>query len=909
MRFDLRPGVLRLFRLEPRNARQRDADIDEELEALIASRVESLVERGVTPDDARAEAARRLGASLDDARHQLHRNAHQRERRMRLHEHLETVLQDLRYAARGLARRPAFTAVAVLTLAIGIGATTAIFSAVNVLLLRPLPYGQPDELMNVSLVTPARPGRPSSDAMVWSYPKYRVFHDAQRVFSDLALYSGNQFTFSTTDPERVRGEFVGARYLRVLGLTPARGRDFEPSVDSVAGGVRQAILSYSLWNRRFNADPSIIGRTVAVDREPYVVIGIAPQFFNGLTGSADVFLPIKARDAGDLEQAQSHEFFMVARRAPGVTDAQAIAAVQTLGARLNDTFADALPPGARWGATARPLDAERLAPSMKRSLLVLFGAVGFVLLIACVNVANLLLGRANARRREIAVRLAIGAGRGRLVRLLLTESLLLALVGGVASVGVAWLGVRALNTINPAALRVTRDSGLGAMSLSAIALDWTTLGFTLGVAVVVGILFGMLPALHATRASLAGAIKDAPAGAGSRAGTSTSGRRALVVAEVALAIVLLAGSGLMLRSLTKLLAIDPGFDGRNVLTFRLNIPPGSIPRDSAPGFYAQLEERLHAIPGATDVGLANCAPLSGGCNATVMRRLDQPGTTLMQGAHVGIHWASATWFQTLHEPLLAGRLFNATDRPGSPRVVVINDATAKAVWPGENPIGKHIEVGQGGLSDAEVVGVVRGVRQRPDSAPVPEVYASLGQTARPGAIAFIRTQRDASSLGDEVRRAMHEVAPSIPIFDMQTMEARTAAATAQARFSATLLGLFALTALSLAGIGIYGVMALAVSARSRELGIRIALGADQRRVRRLVIGEGVALAASGAVIGLIAAFMATRVLRTMLYDLAPSDPATYAAVIVQLGGTAVAAAWLPARRAARVDPVEALRAD
>ena len=383
----------------------------------------------------------------------------------------------------------------------------------------------------------------------------------------------------------------------------------------------------------------------------------------------------------------------------------------------------------------------------------------------------------------------------------------------------------------------------------------------------------------------------------------------LVVAEVALAIVLLAGSGLMLRSLTKLLAIDPGFDGRNVLTFRMNIPPGTMPRDSTPAFYAQLEQRLRAIPGADDVGLSNCAPLNGGCSGTVMRRLDQPGTTLMQGTTVGIHWASPSWFATMHVALQAGRLFGATDRAGAPRVVVINEAAAKAAWPGENPIGKHVEVGQGGLDDAEVIGIVRGVRQRADSAPVPEVYTSLAQSPRPGVISFIRARRDAASLGEDVRRAVHDIAPMIPIYDMQTMDARTAAATAQARFSATLLALFALTALSLAAIGIYGVMSLAVSARSRELGIRIALGADQRRVKRLVIGEGLALAASGATIGLVAALMATRVLRTMLYDLAPSDPATYAAVIVLLGGTAVAAAWIPARRAARVDPVEALRAD
>jgi predicted permease len=334
-----------------------------------------------------------------------------------------------------------------------------------------------------------------------------------------------------------------------------------------------------------------------------------------------------------------------------------------------------------------------------------------------------------------------------------------------------------------------------------------------------------------------------------------------------------------------------------------------MPRDSMPGFYAQLERRLRAVPGVESVGLSNCAPLNGGCNGTLLRRLDRPATTLREGSPVGIHWASATWFATMRVPVQAGRVFSEVDRATSPKVIVINDAAAKQIWPGENPIGKHVEVGQGGMSDAEVIGVVRGVRQRADSAPVPEVYAAYAQSPRSGLIAFVRASRDAASMGDDVRRAVREVAPQLPVYDMQTMAARTASATAQQRFSATLLALFAVTALSLAAMGIYGVMSLAVAARSRELGIRIALGADQGRVKRLVIGEGVALAASGAAIGLIVALVATRVLRTMLYDLAPSDPMTYGAVVALLGATAVAAAWLPARRAARVDPVEALRAD
>ena len=907
----LRPGLRRLFRLPLRSRAAIDADVDEELEALVANRIQHLVAHGHAPDEARAEALRRLGTSLDEARRLLHQSAERRERRMTTAERIESVIQDVRYAIRGLARRPAFTAVAALTLAIGIGATTAIFSAVNVLLLRPLPYAQPEELMKLSLVAPPRGADPERDDLVWSYPKFTVLRDAQRSFSDVVLYSENQFTFGATDPERVSAESVGARYFHVLGVPIIRGRDFDASIDAAPGAPRQAILSYALWDRRFNADPSVVGRTVQIDREPWTVIGIAPRDFKGLSGQAQLFVPITTRSADDLHQPQSHEFWLVARRKPGVTATQAAAEVRTLGARISNAYPNQFDK-APWRARAMPLDDVRLAPATRQSLLVLFAAVGFVLLIACVNVANLLLGRASSRRREIAVRLAIGAGRARLVRLLLTESLLLALLGGAASVAVAWLGVRALGTVNPATtLRVPRDSSLGAMTFSTIRLDASALAFTFGIAALVGVLFGLVPALSASRASLTAALKDDPASRGSRGATAGRGasRRLLVVTEVALAIMLLAGSGLMIRSLAKLLAIDYGFDGRNVLTFRLNIPPGGTPRDSMPGFYDLILQRVGALPGVTSVALANCTPLNGGCNSTGLIRLDRPKVDFGHAPEVGIHWVSPTWFSTMHVRLLRGRLMTSTDRAGAPRVVVVDDAAAATIWPGEDPIGKHVELGQGGMDDAEVIGVVRGVRQKPDSEPRPEAYIAYAQAPRPGAVVFLRTARPPASLGDDVRRAVREVAPTLPIYDMQTMEARTANATARTRFTATLLALFAATALSLAAIGIYGVMSLAVSARTRELGIRIALGADRARVQRLVLGEGLSLAATGAVIGIAAALFATRVLRTMLYGLAPSDPVTYVGVAIVLAAAAAAASWLPARRASRIDPIEALRAE
>ena len=910
MTFQLRPGVARLFRFPLRSRRSIHADIDEELEALIASRVDDLVERGVPADAARKEALRRLGASLESVRDQLHHSAEVRERQMRVRDYWDDFVQDVRYAARGLVRRPAFTAVAVLTLAIGIGATTAIFSAVNTLILRRLPYASPEQLMALSLTTPDSPRQKGRDDMVWSYPKFTLFRDAQSVFSDLAVYSIQQLTATSGDVERLGMEFVGATYLRTLGVAPIRGRDFDPTLDAHASAEKQAILSYALWQRRYNADPSVIGKTIDLNREPYTIVAITPEGFNGLSGQSDVFVPVTTRPAkDDLDQPQSHEFFLVARRKAGVSADAAVSAVHVLGGRVYDAFRDPkFAGGMRWSATARPLNDVRIAPVVRRSLMILFGAVGFVLLIACVNVANLLLGRATARRREIAVRLAIGAGRGRLVRLLLTESMLLALTGGIASLFVAFAGVRALSTLNPAVTsRVARFNGVGSMKLSLVSLDWSALLFALGLTAVVGLVFGLVPALGATRASVSNAIKDGPSARGTG---STAWRRALVIAEVSLAMVLLAGSGLMIRSLSKLLSIDSGFEARGVLTARLSVTPGAIPRDSMPQLYAQIVDRLRALPGVLDASLAACAPLSGGCNGTKIEFKDQPPADFSRQPGVGISWVTPTWFSTMRIPLKSGRQFTTADRAGAAKVVIVNEIAAKTFWPDGHVLGRRVGVGQGGFSDgAEVVGIVGDIRQYADSVPKPDVFLPYMQSPSGRVIIFLRTAGDPAALGPDVRRVMHDVAPAFPMYDMKTMAARSAAATAQARFSAALLSLFAATALSLAVIGIYGVMALMVSSRTREIGILIALGADQDRVRRSVVGEGLGLVAVGAAIGLAGALACTRVLQTMLFDLAPSDPVTYVGIIALLGGAATAASWIPARRAARVDPVIALRAD
>jgi putative ABC transport system permease protein len=880
--------------------------VDDELDGLIANRVEHLVARGVPPDEARREAIRRLGMSLDNARQQLRSSAERRERRVHLHEHLENFLQDFRYAARGLARRPGFTVVAVLTLAIGIGATTAIFSVVDALLIRPLPYERSNELMTISLIMPRRGDRPSRD-MVWSYPKFALFRNEQRVFSTLALYGSNLFTVRINDVERLTGEYVSASYLRTLGLRVARGRDFDLSEDAHFDAPRQVLLSYQFWQRELNGDPSIIGRTIDVNSNPFDVIGVAPPGFRGLTGESELFVPIAVNRAED-QSPQSHSYFLVARLARGVAPSTAAAATRILGTRINDAYPNPVDHD-KWGATAHPLDDERVAPVVKQSLLVLLGAVALVLFIACVNVANLLLGRAHARSREIAVRLAVGAGRARLVRLLLIESLMVAGLGALASMAVAWFGVRGLAMADPAkALSVTRATAIGAGALESIALNWTALGFTLIVGVTVGVMFGLVPALSATKASVTGALKS-DRSEREPAGLFLPGRRALIVSEIVLALVLLSGAGLMIRSLEKLVAVDTGFDPTNVLTARLVAARPAVASDSLPIFTTELVHRLENLPSVVSAAIGNCLPLSGGCNTTSIQFPEHPEVDLAHSPSVSVDWASPSWFGVLRIPLKHGRLFTTADRVGTEKVVVVNETAAKRFWPNEDPVGKRLSIGMGGVEDATVIGVVGDVRRRADSVAMAGVYVPLLQSPRAGLIAVVRARSNAAAVGTDVRRVIRELSPRSPVYDMQTMTQRTAEAMALAKFCAELLALFAATALALAAIGIYGVISLAVTARTREIGIRIALGANRGRVQRLVVGEGALLLAIGVIVGLAGALAGGRVLRTLLFDLSPSDPTTYVAAVAVLSGIALAASWLPARRASRVDPLVALRAD
>ncbi len=824
--------------------------------------------------------------------------------------------QDLRFALKSFLRTPGFTTVAVLTLAIGIGANAAIFSAVDALLLRPLPFREPERLMKVSLTVPASARRPAIDDMVWSYPKYAVFRDQQRSFEDLGLFTTNQVTLTAGgEAERDNAELTAGGYFSSLGIRPILGRTFLPEEDLHPGGARVAMLSDLLWKRRFNADPTVVGRAVSIENQPYTIVGIMPPGFAGLSGRGDLWVPIASIWPEEMAEGEawSHSFTLIARLKPGVDPVQATEAVRLLGTRVDRAYQDPVDTGPGMGATARLLDATRVDPVVRRSLLVLLGAVGLVLLIACANVANLFLVRAAARRREIAVRLAVGAGRRRLVRQLLTESLLLSAIGGVASLLLAWWGVHLLSAINPSnALRVQQLGGLGAVSFASIHLDLAAFRFAAALTLVTGVVFGLIPALQATHPSLSAELKEGmaalPGGSARRGLTS---RNVLAVTEIALALVLLAGSGLMLKSLAKLLRIEPGFDAEHVLTLRLN-PPADFGRDSLPGFYDLALRRLGAIPGVTGVGFSDCPPLNGGCNGTGIIFRDRPPAPLGSGPDVGVHWVTPGWSSVLHVPLVRGRLFSDADRLGARKVVLLSETAARRFWPGQEAVGRPVSIGQGGFwkDTAYVVGVVGDVRYGTlDSMPKPDAYLSYYQSPRGRMMVFLRTSRDPLAVAGPARQALHELAPQIPIYDIRTLRSRTADAMSYARFSAVLLALFAAVALALATLGTYGVISFGVAQRTRELGIRVALGAERGDVVRLVVGQGVRIAAVGAGFGLVAALLATRVMGSLLYDVTPSDPVTFGAIVVLLGAAAVLASWIPARRAARVDPVEALKTE
>ena len=800
--------------------------------------------------------------------------------------HMNTIQQDLRYALRGFRRSPGFTVVVVLTLALGIGMNTAIFSLVDGVLLSPLPFDEADRLVwGYSTFSGG------SNASI-SPPDFLDYRQQSTVFESLAARrGGGSYTLGGFDrPEQVRGQQVSAGFFEALRAVPARGHTFTRE-DETEATSKVVMISHGFWQRRFGGDAGVIGRTLTLDEEPYEVVGVAPAGFQ-LFSAVDFWRPISF----DTEFAlirRFHNVRVVGRLAPGVTLDQARAEVEVIAHRLEEAYPES---NTTWRLVLVPLH-EIAVGNVRPALLVLLGAVGLVLLIACGNVANLLLARGAARESEMAVRTALGASSNRILRQLLTESVVLALVGGIMGTALA-----------VAAVRVVKTTALNSLPrIFDVAVDARVLGFAIGLSVITGLLFGLFPSLSASKPDVNAALKEAGRSGGA-VGNKT--RAALVTAEVALSMILLIGAGLLIQSFWRLNSVDPGFEVRNALTFRVVLRSSRFDtRDKRLGFVEQVSERIRGLPGVVDVGVTSHLPLTRTANDTYLAvpGRHQLGTDTQFNAQT--RSVSSNFFDVMGIPLLRGRQFTDGDGAESPNVVIINEPFANTIFPDEDPVGQRLIIDMGDPHEAEIVGVIGGMnhfglgRQRPLEFYVPLAQLSFGQSF------VVRTSVDPLSLTSAVTSAVWDVDPQQLVSSIASYEDVVANSVAQPRFQMVLLGLFALVALVLAALGIYGVIGYYVAQRAREVGVRMALGADRRDVYRLVVGRGLALAGAGLAVGLVGAFGVTRFMSSILFGVGATDPATFAVVAILLGLTAALASYLPARRAARLDPVTALRAE
>ncbi len=826
---------------------------------------------------------------------------------------MDALLQDLRYAIRAMFKSPGFTAVAIVSLALGIGANTSIFSVVNALLLKPLPYKNPDQLAQVFREY-EQTGKGVERSEIWSYPKFSALRDNNDSFAQIAAVSSLNFPVTDSDnPERLSTEIVSASYFPMLGVEAAIGRTFTPEEDQTPGAHPVAVIGHGIWQRRFGSDPNVIGRTIALNRVPLTIVGVLPEGFKGQKGTAEVWVPMMMAPQltfpRRLATAFAHWTEVIGRLKPGVTLAQAQSEMEIAAAKV----AEAVPIPAQL-AGKLPFESIRLTslkeakldPAIGKSFLVLFGAVGFVLLIACVNIANLLLGRSVSRQKELAIRMALGAGRGRLVRQMLTESVLLGVAGGIVGLLVALWGVEVLSTFKPA-VQSQHGTYLGVLDFGKASIDGQVLAFNILLSILTGLIFGLLPALHASRADVSDALKEGSTHFRGRSRTRVrlSPRNVLAVTEIALALVLLIGAGLMIRSFARLQSLQIGFSPDQVMTMRVELPKYKPEAEVA--FEQQLLSRLGALPGVEAATVASSTPLSNNSAGTVMRIKGQPDGDDMS---VGLHSIGPDYFKTLRVPFLRGRAFDERDRVGAKLVAIVNESAAQRFWPNEDPIGKEIWVGAGWEQDqfGEIVGVVADVKYgKVEEAFKPQVYLPYTQPTEPASFVMVRTTNDPTQIVAAVRREILALDSNVPIFDIRTMEERSADATSRTRFSALLLGIFSTLALVLAAIGIYGVMSYSVSSRTREIGVRMALGAQPGNVLALVMRDGIVVTVAGVALGVALALAATQVLGSQLYGVGTTDTPTFVAVSLLLAAVALAASYIPARRAMKLDPMVALR--
>lgn len=880
--------------------KRKASDFGAEIETHIQLEAEHLREQGLSDEEAYGAAHRTFG-NVTHAQERFYESG-----RWLWWDHL---WRDIRYAFRMLRKSPGFTAVAVLTIALGIGATTAIFSVVNATLLHPLPYPQPEQLVSIQ---DDLPGVGAKDVGM-STPEWR---DLQRsgVFEYIspAWFDNNNLTGSS-QPTRVRLLIVAPNYFALLGVKPQLGRAFNPD-DPTLGFNLECVISDGLWKRGFASDPHILGKTVRLDNDAYQIVGVMPPGFR-VPGRTIAERNIEVWSAAGFSAApfadpprRSSRFpGAIARVKPGLTLADAQNRINALVASLQKQFPIDYPLKSAWTVRLVPLK-ESVVGNVRQSLLLLLGGVGLVLMIGCVNVANLLLARANTRRREMAIRQALGAARTRLTRQLLTESLLLALLGGIAGLAILYFTKGFLVRLVPDSLP----------RLNEISVSWGVLLFAVGASLIAGVIFGLAPALHARRLNLIHTLKQESRGSTS-SGEQARTRRMLVVLEFALSLVLMIAASLLLRSFRDLLNVQLGFNPQRVMAVQTRLPYPNDPKadiyatvSQRTPFFREILRRARTLPGVEEVALGDSTsvPLDHRQRDLTLFPLifEGRGTQSNQPPMVNGSIVTPEYFHLLGMTLLRGRLFNDLDNETTPEVAVINEAMAKTYWPNEDPLGKRVKLSTRASSWTTVVGILADARTESLENPkVPQIYASLYQKEEKHLAIFLRGNLNTAAIPEEVREQVQSVNPELPVFGAETLTQALSVSLSVRRFSMEVIALFALTALLLAGLGIYGVISYAVTERTHEIGIQLALGAQRGKIMQMVLRQGLGLAIIGAAVGLGGALVVSRLMSGLLYGVRPTDPVTFIGVTTVLTAVALAACYIPARRAIRVNPIVALR--
>lgn len=811
---------------------------------------------------------------------------------------MNSLMQDLRYGLRMLWKSPAVTVVAIIALTLGIGANTAIFSVVHAVLLRPLPYAEGERLAIVW--ENRKSGAKPNPQNVINMGNFFDWKEQNGVFTDMAAFFDLNLNLTGGgEPEEVPAQLATTNLFSLLGVNAIKGRTFLPD-DGKTGEARVVVISYDLWQRRFGGEANIIGQKITLDNQPREIIGVLPpdvgwfvQKGSQIHHPPEIWTPWQVAD--DLRQRHGRFARAVARLKPGVTFEQAQNEMSVIGARLEQQFPNF---NAKWGVTVVPLRTQYTG-EIRKPLLVLLGAVGFVLLIACANVANLLLARAASRKREIALRAGLGASRWRIARQLLTESVLLSAFGGGLGLLLAVWGTRALLVLSPPEL----------IDMRGTAVNLPVLAFTVGLTLLTGIIFGLVPALEASRFDLSEPLKES--GRNVIGGTRTQRMRSIfVVAQVALALVLLVGAGLLMKSLNRLQSVEAGFNPSNVLTLRVNLPQRKY--DSDPkilSFFQQAADQIHNTPGVESVGAINTLPFDGPYSGTKLEVEGQPPRPPGQDLTTGVCVTDANYFQAMQIPLKRGRLYTQQEVREMRHVVVVNEAFAREIFPGQNPISKRVTIEMKDENQpSEIIGVVGDNKARGlDTEIEPMAFWPHAELVYPAMTLAIRTRGDSAGAAAAARNIIHQLDPDQPIGQVATMDALMAKSVARARFNSTLLGIFSIVALIMAAVGIYGVMSYSVLQRTHEIGVRMALGAQRADVLKLILKQGVVLALTGVLVGLAGSFGLTRIISTLLFDVAATDKTTFAAVAVGLFAITFLASYLPAWRATKVNPLDALR--